>query len=60
MGWAGGWDGYWKVKAVGNDIEMEARTCGAILEGDGSKNDEKNVGTDEGRGMMRKCWMRAE
>ena len=26
----------------------------------GSKNDEKNVGTDEGRGMMRKCWMRAE
>ena len=35
MGWAGGWDGYWKVKAVGNDIEMEARTCGAILDGDG-------------------------
>ena len=30
MGWAGGWDGYWKVKAVGNDIEMEASTCGAI------------------------------
>ena len=35
MGWAGGWDGYWKVKAVGNDIEMEARACGATLEGDG-------------------------
>ena len=34
-GRAGGWDGYWKVKAVCNDIEMEARTGGASLEGDG-------------------------
>ena len=33
MGWAGGWHGYWKVKAVGNGIDLEAITCGKYYEG---------------------------